>query len=209
MSNSRISTNKGHQATTFKCALEEIAREGARMMLQQALENEIDEYIEQFKHIRNEQQRRMIVRNGYVRERAVQTGMGPISLRQPRVRDKRRMEKFTSAILPPYMRRTPSLEELIPVLYLKGISRGDFSEALEAILGKNAKGLSPTNIVRMKQSWDQEYKAWQRRDLTDKHYVYVWADAVYFRVRLGEGPALRSHNDRGHGRWDKRAYRDT
>ena len=111
------------------------------------------------------------------------TGIGPIKVRQPRIRH-RDGQKFSSAILPPYMRRVPSIDALIPALYLKGISTGDFTEALTAILGERASGLSATNVVRLKASWEEEYKAWCRRDLSSKPYVYWWADGIYFNVRL-------------------------
>jgi len=107
-----------------------------------------------------------------------------LAIKQPRVEDRREDHRFTSAILPPYLRRTPSVDALIPALYLKGVSTGDFTEALEAILGENASGLSATNIVRLKQGWEEEYKEWSRRDLSGKRYVYWWADGIYFNVRL-------------------------
>lgn len=163
--------------------LEEIARIGARKMLQQALETEVEEFIERHQTARMDN-KQAIVRNGHLPERAIQTGLGPINVQQPRVRDKRGLEKFISSILPPYLRRSPSIDTLIPLLYLKGVSTNDFSEALEAILGENAKGLSPTNIVRLKETWTTEYKEWLQRDLRDKHYVYIWADGIYFNVRL-------------------------
>lgn len=123
-------------------------------------------------------------------ERQILTGIGPISIKQPRVDDRRlksnEAKRFTSKILPKYMRRIPSINNLIPVLYLKGISTGDFSSALSAILGKNTKGLSPANIVRLKKQWEDEYKKWSKRDLHHKNYVYFWADGIYFNVRLDD-----------------------
>lgn len=169
---------------TFETALEEIARTGARKMLQQALENEVEEFLALFNCARIEGGQRAIVRNGHLQERAIQTGVGPLLIKQPRIRDKRGLKKFVSSILPPYLRRSPSIDTLIPLMYLKGISTNDFSEVLEAILGENAKGLSPTNIVRLKESWEGEYKEWSLRDLSNKHYVYMWADGIYFNVRL-------------------------
>ena len=127
-----------------------------------------------------------VVRNGYLPEREIQTGIGNIPVKCPRVRDNGKKVKFTSAILPPYLRRTPSIESVIPTLYLKGISTGDFSEALEAILGKNAKGLSPTNIARLKKTWEQEHKEWEGRSLEGKQYVYIWVDGIYFNIRLND-----------------------
>jgi putative transposase len=177
-------TDKNHPIT-FDNALEEIARAGAKKMLQRALETEVEEFMERHQTARMDN-KQAIVRNGYLPERAIQTGLGPIDVQQPRVRDKRGLEKFVSTIIPPYMRRSPSIETLIPLMYLKGISTSDFSEVLEAVLGENAKGLSPTNIVRLKQVWESEYEEWMKRDLTEKHYVYFWADGIYFNVRLGE-----------------------
>lgn len=175
----------------FKDDLEAILREGAKKLLIQAVEIEIAEYIEQAKNIKDEANRRLVTRNGYLPERAIQTGLGEIAIKQPRVRDKREGKKFTSQILPPYLRRTSSLDALIPALYLKGISTGDFGEALEAILGENAKGLSATNIVRLKEGWEKDFKKWQERDLSHKRYVYLWADGIYFNVRLNdERPCL-------------------
>jgi transposase-like protein len=167
-----------------KEALEEILREGARQMLQQAIEGEVADYLAKHNAAVDEHGRRLVVGNGRMPQRELTTGIGPLSVKQPRVRDRRDGGKFTSAILPPYMRRLPSVDELIPALYLKGLSTGDFSEALSAILGHDAPGLSATNVVRLKAQWKDEYEAWQQRDLSDKHYVYLWADGVYFKVRL-------------------------
>lgn len=166
----------------FKTDLEEILREGARKLLQQAIDNEVNEYIEHFKNKRDDAGRRIVKRNGYLPQRQIQTGIGSVNIEQPRVRG----TSFSSAILPKYMRRVPSLEALLPSLYLKGVSTGDMQEALEAILGKNAKGLSSTNIVRLKEIWEKEYTEWNSRDLSLKQYVYVWADGIYFNVRLSE-----------------------
>src|SRR5690606_19780647 len=116
--------------------------------------------------------------------RQVLTGAGPLAVKKPRVDDRREGHRFTSSILPCYMRRSPSLDALIPVLYLKGVSTGDFTEVLTAILGEGASGLSATNIVRLKEVWQQEYRAWSRRDLSGQRYVYLWADGIYFDVRL-------------------------
>ena len=134
--------------------------------------------------------RRQVVRNGHLPERTIQTGIGAVEVQQPRVRDRRpadQREAFTSAILPPYLRKTRSLEELIPWLYLKGVSTGDFSEALQAILGPDAPGLSATTVTRLKAAWEDEYEAWSKRSLAGKHYVYVWADGVHFNIRLEGG----------------------
>ena len=135
--------------------------------------------------------RRRIVRNGHLPERLIQTGIGPVDVRQPRVRDRRAGEgagaiRFTSAILPRYLRRTKSLEDLLPWLYLRGISSGDFSEALAALLGAQAPGLSASTIGRLKEVWQDEMERWQRRDLSAKRYVYFWVDGIYFGARLEE-----------------------
>lgn len=168
----------------FKNLLEGILKEGARKMLQAAIENEVQEYLESFKNLKNEKGHQMIIRNGYQPKRDIQTGMGSVSISKPRIKNKSGSCKFSSAILPRYMRRCPSIDALIPALYLKGISTNSFQDALSSILGDNAKGLSSTNIVRLKQIWEEEYKGWQERDLSDKYYVYIWADGIYFNVRL-------------------------
>ena len=174
-----------------RTALDEIVREGARRMLQEALENEVAEYLARMSSVRTEDGCQAVVRNGFLPARDLVTGVGPVRIRQGRVRDQRRKLKFTSRILPPYLRRVPSIDALIPVLYLKGISTGDFTEALEAILGPNAAGLSATNIVRLKDGWQKDYEAWAGRDLRGKRYIYWWADGIYFNVRLDpERPCL-------------------
>jgi len=174
-----------------KTSLDYLVREGARRMLQEALENEVREYLARMAPERTADDRQAVVRNGYLPARDLLTGAGAVHIRQPRVRDQRRKLKFTSRILPPYLRRVPSLDALIPVLYLKGVSTGDFTEALEAILGPNAAGLSPTNIVRLKEGWKADYEAWAERDLSGKRYVYWWADGIYFNVRLeAERPCI-------------------
>lgn len=174
------------QENTVSNILEETLRDGARKMLQQAIELEVKEYLEANQPLRDENSHRMVKRNGYLPQREIQTGLGSIDIRQPRVRDLRDGYRFTSAILPPYVRRTPSIESVIPTLYLKGISTGDIPQALEAILGENAKGLSPTNITRLKSIWEQEFKEWSKRDLSEKRYVYIWADGIYFNTRLSD-----------------------
>ena len=131
--------------------------------------------------------RRRIIRNGYPAETAIQTGIGPVSMRQPRVRDRGDGAiRFTSAILPRYLRRTKSFEDLLPWLYLKGVSSGDFSDALAALLGTEAPGLSASTITRLKEVWGAEVERWQRRDLTARRYVYFWVDGIYFGARVEE-----------------------
>lgn len=166
--------------------LEGLLRNGAREMLQRAIENEVADYLEKGAKLKDEKGRRLVVRNGSMPERELVTGIGKIKVRQPRIHDRREGEQFTSRILPPYMRRVPSINALIPALYLRGVSTGDFGEALEAILGPQAPGLSATNIVRLKEVWKQDYEAWRSRDLRGKRYVYVWADGIHFNVRLDD-----------------------
>lgn len=164
--------------------LEDILRQGARQLLEQAIQNEVGEYISEHQDLRDCQGRREVVRNGTLPERQIQSGIGPITIKQPRVHDRRAEHQFSSNILPPYMRRTPSIDALIPALYLRGVSTGDFCEALSAILGEHAAGLSATNIVRLKEGWQKDYQQWQKRQLGGKRYVYWWADGIYFKVRL-------------------------
>ena len=171
-----------------KSLIEEIAREGARRMLTSALETEISEYLEKNRNLKNEKGNRKVVRNGYLPEREITTGIGAIKIKQPRVDDRGtpEEERFTSKILPRYLRRVPSIDNLIPVLYLKGISTNSFSTALTSILGESVKGLSATNIVRLKQIWEDEYSQWSKRDLSDKRYVYFWVDGIYCNIRLDD-----------------------
>src|SRR4051794_15979065 len=170
--------------------LTEVLREGARRMLAQAIEAEVAIWIDAHAHLTDQAGRQQVVRNGHLPERTIQTSIGPVEVKQPRVRDRRpadERESFTSAILPPYLRKTRSLEGLIPWLYLKGISTGNFAEALQAILGPNAPGLSAATVTRLKAGWEAEHEAWSKRSLKGKHYVYVWADGVHFNIRLEGG----------------------
>lgn len=168
--------------------MEELARRGARQLLAQAMEAEVAEHIEKHRNLTDEEDRRLVVRNGHLPERELVTGIGPLRVRQPRIDDRALDDdqRFSSQILPRYLRRVPSVDNLIPILYLKGISTGDMSEALESILGSGAAGLSPTNIVRLKTSWEQDYAAWCARDFELKRYVYFWVDGIHFNVRLDE-----------------------
>ena len=171
--------------------LTEVLRHGARTLLAQAIEAEVATFLATHADLVDDTGRRRLVRNGFLPERTIQTGIGAVSVRQPRVRDRgvgapHAKIRFTSAILPRYLRRTRSLEELLPWLYLKGISSGDFSEALAALLGPDAPGLSASTIVRLKETWQAELDAWQARDLTGKRYVYLWVDGVYFNARLDQ-----------------------
>jgi len=177
------------ETTTFKESLDEIIRNGAQQLLATAIEAEVQEYLGRYQTHRDENGHRLAVRNGSMPERTIMSSAGPILIRQPRVDDRKLrtqldVDGFTSEILPKYLRRTPSLDNLIPALYLRGISTQDFPAALSAILGDKAKGLSANTVVRLKEEWETEYKQWAKRDLSDKHYVYIWADGVYFNVRL-------------------------
>src|SRR5271154_1853351 len=170
-----------------KDVLTDVLRVGARQILAQAIQAEVDSWIAAHAQCRDEQGRQQVVRNGHLPERTILTGIGPVPVRQPRVHDRRpvgQAEKFSSQILPPYLRKTKSIEELIPWLYLKGISTGDFSEALQSILGLEAGGLSATTVTRLKAVWQDDYQAWEKRSLAGKHYVYIWVDGVYFNIRL-------------------------
>ncbi|MBW8056233.1 MAG: IS256 family transposase [Nitrospira sp.] len=166
-----------------------VLRAGARRLLADAVEAEVEAFIGAHADLSDDGGRRRVVRHGYLPERSVQTGIGPVAVRRPRVRDRQPEGvggriRFSSSILPPYLRRAKSVEELLPWLYLKGISTGDFGEALAALLGPDAPGLSPTTITRLKMAWADEYERWTRRDLSAKRYVYFWADGIYFRPRL-------------------------
>lgn len=164
-----------------------ILKQGAQKMLMAAVEAEVDSFICNHSHIRDNHDRRLIVRNGYSPERDLQTGLGALTVKAPRVRDNSgQLIKFTSTLLPPYLKRTKSIEDLLPWLYLKGISTGDFPEALTALLGDNAKGLSANTISRLKQVWQDEYDDWRKKDLSALNIVYMWVDGVYPKVRLAE-----------------------
>ena len=176
---------------TTEDVLTTVLRQGARQMLATAIEAEIQIYLAARTEAVDDAGHRQVIRNGYLPARTLQTPLGDVPVRQPRVRDQRPVETretFRSAILPPYLRKTKSLEDLLPWLYLKGISTGDFSEALAALLGPDAPGVSATTITRLKSVWEQELTTWQGRTLADRRYVYLWADGVHFNVRL-EDPA--------------------
>lgn len=176
--------DKNLSGISVRSALEEVLRDGARKMLQEAIENEVLEYIQQACNLRNEMSKRTVIRNGHLPARDILTGLGPINIRQTRVRDQREGHSFSSAVLPKYKRRTKSIDDLLPELYLRGISTNHFPDALAAILGENASGLSATNIARLKEIWEKEYESWQKRDLAGIRYVYIWVDGIYFNIRL-------------------------
>lgn len=175
--------NKNQFEASTRSVLDEHLRAGARTLLQEALELEVLEYIEKMQDEKDEMSRRIVTKNGHLPERNILSGVGPITVRQPRVRDKRAEESFSSAILPKYKRKTQSLNALIPELYLRGISTNNFKEGLSALLGEGAKGLSPSTITKLKKCWEKEYGQWQKRDLSSR-YIYLWADGIYFNIRL-------------------------
>jgi putative transposase len=169
--------------------LDEIALAGARRMLMAALKTEAADYVERHRHERDGEGRALVVRNGRSKGRKLTLGAGTVELKSPRVNDRRHDEqgqrqRFSSRILPPYMRRSPKVAEVLPILYLRGLSTGDFRPALEGLLGEDAAGLSPTNITRLTACWEKEYTAFRRRDLAGREYVYVWVDGVHFNIRL-------------------------
>lgn len=169
--------------------LTEIAREGARRMLAQVLMVEADAFVAQWKDLKLPDGRDRVVRHGHGPQRSIQTGIGPVEVRRAKVRDRAEVEadqkiRFTSSILPKWARRTKSLDALLPVLYLRGVSTGDFQEALAALLGKDAPNLSPAVISRLTAEWQADYDTWQKRDLSARRYVYVWADGVYLQARM-------------------------
>jgi putative transposase len=173
----------------------DVLRTGARELLAEALEFEIEDYLSRYKDLRDNQNRRRVVRNGYLPEREIQTGIGPVPVKVPRARDLQPDQdpgpiRFSSSLLPPYLRKTKSIEELIPWLYLKGISTNDFTEALGALLGKDSPGLSVSTISRLKSIWQDDLEQWQKRDLSHKRYVYIWADGIYCNVRMEERQCL-------------------
>ncbi|QQP90646.1 IS256 family transposase [Skermanella sp. TT6] len=177
------------QPDEFDDPLTAILRAGARRLLEQAIEAEVEAFLASMKDLRLADGRERVVRHGHGPERTIQTGIGPVAVRRAKVRDRGAGEaeervRFTSAILPRWARRTPSLDALLPVLYLRGVSTGDFQEALAALLGKDAPNLSPAVIGRLKQDWAEDYARWQRRDLSARRYVYVWADGIHLQARM-------------------------
>jgi len=167
----------------------EVLRNGARDLIEQAIHAELATLMAAFANETLENGRARLVRHGHLPEREVMTGIGPVPVKVPRVRDRSvGADKitFTPSILPRYLRKAKSVEELLPWLYLKGVSTGDFTEALEALLGPNAKGLSANTITRLKADWWQGYEAWQKRDLSNRRFLYIWADGVYFKPRMAE-----------------------
>lgn len=189
-------------AATSRDVLTEVLRDGAQRLLGQAIEAEVQGWLESHKHLVDPNGHRQVVGNGHMPARTILTGVGPVEISQRRVHDRRIvgkdeegepldaqgqiLERFSSKILPPYLRKTKSLEELIPWLYLKGVSTGDFTEALQALLGQGAAGLSAATITRLIGTWQKDFVAWNTRSLEGKQYVYFWVDGVHFNIRLEE-----------------------
>ena len=167
--------------------LHDLLRQGARDLIARAVEAELAGFLDQYAAHRLEDGRQAVVRNGHLPERTVQTGIGEVSVRVPKVRDRSgEGVRFNSTLLPPYLKRARSVEELLPWLYLKGVSTGDFQEALAALLGEQAQGLSANTISRLKAQWQADHRRWSQRDLSDRRYVYFWADGVYSHVRMDD-----------------------
>lgn len=179
-----IAFQSQESSTTFRDALTELVRKGARQIIVEAVEAELQEFLAQYQDLKDEQGRRAVVRNGYLPERTIVTGVGEVEIQVPKVRDRTHSGiKFNSSLLPPYLKRAQSVEEVLPWLYLKGVSSGDFSEALASLLGAQAEGLSASTISRLKAKWIEEHQQWQKRSLAGKRYVYLWADGIYFNIR--------------------------
>lgn len=185
----KVVTPKLEERKDFELSLDEIAREGARRLLMQALNLEVEDYINRHKEEIDENGHRLVVRNGVGKTRTVTMGSGSVEINAPRVDDRRDGAKFISNILPPYLRKSPKVESLLPVLYLKGLSTNDFKSALAEFLGEGTLGLSPASIVKLKRIWETEFDEWSKRKITKK-YVYLWADGVNVEIRLGEDKKL-------------------
>jgi putative transposase len=185
----KLVSPKGVDRKDFELSLDEIAREGARRMLVQALNLEVEDYIAQNKNEIDKNGNRLVVKNGRANPRHITTGSGTIEVAAPRVDDRREGKKFSSFILPPYLRKSPKVESLLPILYLKGLSTNDFKSALAEFLGEGVSGLSPASIVKLKKIWEDEFAVWSKRKIT-KNYIYIWADGVNVEIRLGEDDRL-------------------
>lgn len=167
--------------------LTDVIRQGARDLIRSAVEAELNAMLSEYANLKLSDGRQAVVRNGYLPERTLQTGIGDVAIQVPKVRDRSGSGiRFNSELLPPYLRRTKSIEELIPWLYLKGISTGDYSEALESLLGEDARGLSANTVSRLKEQWIDEHRTWRAQDLSQKRYVYFWADGIYSHIRMDD-----------------------
>ncbi|MFO7730157.1 MAG: IS256 family transposase [Spirochaetia bacterium] len=175
---------------TIDDELQKIAREGARKLLQKALETEIEHHLNLHENLLTEEGHRAVVKNGYGPERTVLTGVGAVSLKRPRIDEREAVnrnsthKKFTSGVLPKFLRRTPTVEGVVATLYLKGVSTNDFDDAIQAIYGQEAGSLSASTVSRLKEAWYGEYEQWRKRTLSNNQYAYIWADGVYFNARI-------------------------
>ncbi|MGL4826616.1 MAG: IS256 family transposase, partial [Vibrionaceae bacterium] len=186
MNNSTFSAQP-QQEVESNDPLTDLLRAGARDLIAQAVEAELQILLEQHSQLKLLDGRQAVVRNGFLPQRTIQTGIGDVEIKVPKVRDRSGSGVcFNSSLLPPYLKRSSSIEELLPWLYLRGISTGDHQEALGALLGDKARGLSANTISRLKQHWGDEHRIWSRRDLSQKRYVYFWADGIYSNVRMGD-----------------------
>ena len=171
--------------------LSDLVRAGAQRIIRQAVEAELNAFLEEHAGEQDAQGRRAVVRNGYLPSREVLTGVGPVEVQVPRARDRSGSGRcFRSELLPPYLKKTNHVEAVIPWLYLKGVSTNDFGEALRALFGESVGGLSPASITRLKEGWDREYAAWRKRAWHGEEFVYLWADGIYLNVRSGERRCL-------------------
>ena len=184
-----VSERTQNENDPLSLSLDELARIGAKKLLNVALELEVEDYIERCSHLKDAKGRQSVVRNGKGKERQILMGPGVIPVKAPRVNDKRDGFKYTSKILPPYLRKSPNVESVLPILYLKGLSGNAFRDALKDLFGENASGLSPSSISTLKKIWIEEMKLWHKRKIED-NFVYLWADGVYSKVRIGEDKKL-------------------
>jgi putative transposase len=178
-------TSDPAETKEFIPCLDSIARDGAKKLLAEALQLEVSEYIDRHRDQKDSNGQSLVVRNGKAKPRKVTLGSGTIELQAPRVNDRRAEQKFTSQILPPYLRKSAKVESLLPILYLKGLSTNNFKDALEDFFGEGVSGLSSSSISSLKKSWENEFNAWNKRFIHDR-YVYIWADGVNVKIRLGE-----------------------
>ena len=190
MKNNVIRPHSPQEKELVKLELDDLVRKGAQDLLAKALEVEVELFLEKYQYILDDAGNRRVIKNGHHRPRRILTGAGPIEVSVPRVDDQalivQNEPRYSSGMVPKYLRKSSNIDELLPLLYLKGISTGDFQEALEKILGPNAKGLSAQTIVRLKRVWQDEYAEWRQRRLEGVEHVYWWADGVHFNVRLGD-----------------------
>ncbi len=186
----KIVDNSPESENEYRGTLDDLARAGAQRMLQAALNAEVSDYLERHRSERDADGHALVVGNGRTKGRKITTGIGTLDVDAPRVNDKRivdgERQKFTSTLLPPYMRKSPKIAEVLPLLYLRGLSTNDFKPALTSLLGAGGAGLSATSITRLTAEWETEYKSWKTRDISTADYVYIWADGIHLNIRLEE-----------------------